>query len=393
MIPSLRDHYNARFTVEKYHEFLQALDKAAGTKVEFRVCETPVFLPKDLLQEMQQAAVEIIGQLSTRDYFSESEKAVPEQYRVPNQDVHPLFVQVDFAVCRDEEGKLAPKLIELQGFPSLYGFQIFLSQTYQRVFDLSHLEFLLNDLTLDRYIALFKQALLGNRDPENVILMEIEPEKQKTLPDFVCTEKLTGVKTIDITHVKKHGKKLFYRKDGREVPIHRIYNRVIVDEFIRKDIKCEFNFRDELEVEWAGHPNWYFRLSKFSIPYLFHPNVPKAYYLHQLDKTPPELQSYVLKPLYSFAGSGVKVEVTPADIDAITASVRPQYLLQEKIEYAPVIKTLDEMSKVEVRIMFLWLDQPMPVTTLARLSKGKMMGVDYNKNKDWVGASCCLFET
>jgi hypothetical protein len=369
---------------------------------------------------MQQAAVEIIGQLNTPAYFSESEKAVPEKYRVPNEDAHPLFVQVDFAITRDQSGKPAPKLIELQGFPSLYGFQIFLSQAFQRVFDLSHLEFLLNSLTLERYVALLGQALIGSHDPENVILMEIEPQQQKTLPDFVCTEKLTGVKAVDITHVKKRGKKLFYRKNGKEIPIHRIYNRVIVDEFIRKSITCEFDFRDELEVEWAGHPNWYFRISKFSIPYLFHPNVPKAYYLHQLEKYPPGLESYVLKPLYSFAGSvtqtarlekqlgplenyvlkplfsfagsGVKVEVTPADLDAITASVRPQYLLQEKIEYAPVVKTPGEMSKVEVRVMFLWRDQPVPVTTLARLSKGKMMGVDYNKNKDWVGASCCLFE-
>ena len=392
MVPSLRDRYNAQFTVEKYREFLRMLDETVGTKIEFRVCETPVFLPKDLLHEMQQAAVEIIGQLNTPAYFNESVKAVPEKYRVPNEDAHPLFVQVDFAIIRDAHGRLAPRLIELQGFPSLYGFQIFFSQTYQRFFDLSSLEFLLGGLTLERYIALFKQALLGDHAPENVILMEIEPEQQKTLPDFTCTEKLTGVKAVCITKIKKRGKKLFYLQNSKEIPIHRIYNRVVVDEFIQKNIQCELDFRDELEVEWAGHPNWYFRMSKFSIPYLYHPAVPKAFYLHQLKNLPPNLQHYVLKPLFSFAGSGVKVEVTPADIDALTTTVRPQYLLQEKIEYVPVIKTPDEMSKVEVRVMFLWLDKPLPVTTLARLSKGKMMGVDYNKNKDWVGASCCFFE-
>src|SRR5574341_1401422 len=164
MIPALREQYNAQFTEAKYQAFLRALDDAAGTKIDFRVCETPVFLPNALLQEMQKSAMEIIGQLDTPAYRRESERAVPASYRVPHDDPHPLFVQVDFAVTVDENGKLAPKLIELQGFPSLYGFQIVLTQTFQRAFDLGHLEFLLNGLTAERYIALFQQALLGKHD-------------------------------------------------------------------------------------------------------------------------------------------------------------------------------------------------------------------------------------
>lgn len=392
MIPSLRAHFNAQFIEAKYQEFLRALDDAAGTKIDFRICETPVFLPKELLQEMQQAAMEIIGQLNTPEYFRESERAVPELYRVPNEDAHPLFVQVDFAITHDENGKLAPKLIELQGFPSLYGFQIVLTQTFQRAYNLSHLEFLLNGITFERYVDLLKQALLDQYDPENVVLMEIEPEQQKTACDFVCTERFTGVKPVNITEIKKRGKKLFYFKNGREIPIHRVYNRVIVDEFIKKNIACDFDFRDELEVEWAGHPNWYFRMSKFSLPYLRHPAVPRAYFLDQLERYPQPLDNYVLKPLFSFAGSGVQIDITPDDLDAISSADRPFHLLQEKIEYGPVIKTPDAASKVEVRVMCLWLDEPIPATTLARLSQGKMLGVDFNKNKTWVGASCCLFE-
>ncbi|MGH7456692.1 MAG: hypothetical protein ACRENG_35415, partial [bacterium] len=274
----------------------------------------------------------------------------------------------------------------------LYGFQIVLTQTFQRMFDLSHLEFLLGGITKQRYVDLLKHALLGKHDPENVVLMEIDPEKQKTACDFVCTERFTGVKPVNITEIKKRGKKLFYLKNGKETPIHRVYNRVIVDEFIKKNIACDFDFRDELEVEWAGHPNWYFRMSKFSLPHLRHPAVPRAYFLDQLERHPQPLENYVLKPLFSFAGSGVKIDVTPADLGAIPPADRPFHLLQEKIEYGPVIKTPDAASKVEVRMMFLWLDEPMPVTTLARLSQGKMLGVDFNKNKTWVGASCCLFE-
>lgn len=392
MISTFREQYNAQFTEEKYQRFLQALDDAVGAKIEFRVCETPVFLPKDLLQEMQQSAMEIIAQLDTPTYRRESERAVPEPYRVPNDVPHPLFVQVDFAITRDANGRLEPQLIELQGFPSLYGFQIVLTQTFQRCFDLTPLEFLLNGLNVEEYKALLRKALLGDYQAENVILMEIHPEQQKTACDFYCTEKFTGVKAVGITEIKKHGKKLFYHAAGKEVPIHRIYNRVIVDEFIKKNIACAFDFRDELEVEWAGHPNWYFRLSKFSLPYLRHRHVPRAYFLDQLERYPENLENYVLKPLFSFAGSGVKIDVIPADLDAIAEPERSHYLLQKKIAYGPVIKTPDAASKVEVRLMFLWLDQPLAVTTLARLSQGKMLGVDFNKNKTWVGASCCLFE-
>jgi len=392
MITSLREQYNAQFTEEKYQQFLRALDETVGAKINFRVAETPVFLPNDLLREMQQSAMEIITQLDTPDYRRESERAVPERYRVPNDEPHPLFVQVDFAVTRDANGKLSPQLIELQGFPSLYGFQIVLTQTFQKSFNLTHLQYLLNDLTVERYVALLKQALLNNHDPENVVLMEIQPEKQKTACDFYCTEKFTGVKAVCITTIKKRGEKLFYQKNGKKIPIHRIYNRVIVDEFIKKNIAIDFDFREELDVEWAGHPNWYFRMSKFSLPFLRHRHVPRAYFLHQLERYPEKLESYVLKPLFSFAGSGVKIDVTAADLDAIPAAERAFHLLQEKIEYGPVIKTPDAASKVEVRMMFLWLDRPMAVTTLARLSQGKMLGVDFNKNKTWVGASCCLFE-
>jgi hypothetical protein len=175
------------------------------------------------------------------------------------------------------------------------------------------------------------------------------------------------------------------------VEIRRIYNRVIIDEFARKEARANFDFRDELDVEWVGHPNWYFRMSKFSLPFLKHRTVPRAWFLDQLSEYPEDLDKFVLKPLFSFAGSGVKVSVTREDLDAVPASERSDYLLQEKVNYAPVIETPDEPSKVEIRLMFVWpagAAEPVAVTTLTRLSKGAMMGVDFNKNKTWVGSSC-----
>lgn len=395
MIPELRKKFNASFTPEKYQRLLQLLDQVVGTKIEFRPCETPVFLPKDLLIEMELAGKELIAQLCRPDYLAASSRAVPAEFNAPNEGAHPHFIQVDFALTHDADGRLSPKLIELQGCASLYAFQHLLPHEYRRVYDLGKLDYLLGGLTDESYLELLRQVLLNGHKPEHVVLMEIDPLHQKTLPDFMATEKLFGIPFIDVSDIIKRGNKLFYPSNGREVEIRRIYNRVIIDEFVRRKIKTRFDFRDELDVEWTGHPNWYFRMSKFSLPFLNHPTVPRAWFLNQLDSVPDDLENFVLKPLFSFAGSGVKVNITTEDLEAVPVDERGDFLLQEKVAYAPVIETPDEPSKVEVRVMFIWPDaaaEPIAATTLTRLSKGVMMGVDFNKNKSWVGSSCSFFE-
>ncbi len=392
MVPHLRDDFNRRFSAEKYQKFLRDLDQAAGAHVDFRVCETPVFMPANVRLNFQQAAVELAQQVSRPEYLQASIAAVPEAFRVPNDDQHPLFLAIDFALTQNESGQIEPRLIELQGFPSLYAYQLVLCQSFIKTYELGNLSYLLDDLNEAEYLRLFKEALLAGHDPENVILMEIEPEKQKTAVDFVCTERLTGVKAVCVTKIKKRGRRLYYLTNGREVPIDRIYNRVIVDEFVKKNIRIDFDFRDDLAVEWAGHPNWYFRISKFSMPFLDHPCVPRTFFLDTIERYPEPLSNYVLKPLFSFAGSGVIIDVTREQLEAIPAQERGNYILQEKITYAPVIKTPDEPAKAEIRMMFIWQDKPRLVNWLARLSKGKMMGVDFNKNKTWIGSSGCLYE-
>lgn len=392
MVPRLRDDFNRRFSAENYQKFLRELDEAAGAHVDFRVCETPVFMPAEVRLHLQQAALELAQQVSRPEYLRASIAAVPEAFRVPNDDNHPLFLAIDFALTQNENGQLEPRLIELQGFPSLYAYQVVLCQSFIKAYELGNLKYLLGDLTEAEYLILFKEALIGGHDPENVILMEIEPEEQKTAVDFVCTERFTGVKAVCVTKIKKRGGKLYYFDKGREIPIHRIYNRVIIDEFVKKNIRIEFDFRDDLAVEWAGHPNWYFRISKFSMPYLDHPAVPRTFFLNALERYPEPLSNYVLKPLFSFAGSGVIIDVTREQLEAIPAQERSNYILQEKITYAPLIKTPDEPAKAEIRMMFIWQEKPRLVNWLARLSKGKMMGVDFNKNKTWIGSSGCLYE-
>jgi len=391
MIPSLRKQFNVNFSSAQYKEFLRVMAERCGAPVEFRLAETPCFFPKALLEQMAGYGAELIHQLETPEYHEASSATIPPEFNVPNEAPHPMFIQVDFGLVKDASGTLRPKLVELQGFPSLYAYQAVLSQVYQEVFGLDkNLRYLHRGMDWEGYKALLRQAIVDKHDPENVILMEIDPLHQKTLPDFLVTEKLLGIPTVDIKEIEKQGKQLSYKKDGKRIPIRRIYNRAIVDELVRKKLKLNFRFDEELDVEWAGHPNWYFRMSKFSLPYLRHESVPKTYFLDRVSEL-PDLEKYVLKPLFSFAGLGVLINPTKEDLAAIPAEKRHDYILQERMEFEPVIETPFGGTKAEIRIMYIWVDELLPVQTIVRMGRGKMMGVDHNKNMEWVGSSAAFY--
>jgi len=392
MVPSLRQSFNANYTPEKFQAFQRRMAEACGMPVPFRLCETPCFIPQALLDRMSQYGKELIQQLNGLEYRKASFQSIPPQWNVPHEAPHPMFIQVDFGLVKDESGKLEPKLVELQGFPSLYAYQAMLSQVYMEVFGLdANLKYLLGGLDWEAYKKLLRQAIVGDHDPQNVILMEVDPLHQKTLPDFVLTERLLGIKTVAITDIKKVGRYLFYENGGKRFPVRRIYNRAIVDELVRKNLRLPFQLNEDLEVEWAGHPNWYFRMSKFSLPYLKHECVPKAEFLDRVEAVPRDLENYVVKPLFSFAGLGVIMNPRKDDLAAIAPSKRSEYILQQRMNFAPVIDTPFGPTKAEVRIMFIWVDELRPVMTIIRMGRGLMMGVDHNKNMEWVGSSAGLY--
>lgn len=392
MISSLRKQFNQQFTTEKYQKLLTALEQRSGLPVPFRVSETPCFFPGELIGRMARYGEELIRQLETLEYRKASFAAIPPEFNVPHEAPHPMFIQVDFGLARAADGTLQPKLVELQGFPSLYAYQALLSQMYAEIFELDdNLRYLHSELTWESYQKLLRRAIVAEHDPQNVILMEIDPLHQKTRPDFLLTEKLLGIPTVSITDVEKRGRELFYEKDRKRIPIQRIYNRAIVDELIRKKIKLNFKFDQELDVEWAGHPNWYFRMSKFSLPYLKHECVPKTEFLDRVEHVPDDLQNYVIKPLFSFAGLGVIINPTKQDLAAIPADKRSEYILQEKINFEPVIETPFGPTKAEIRMMYIWLDELLPVMSIVRMGRGMMMGVDHNKNMEWVGSSAGFY--
>ncbi|MBL0339648.1 MAG: hypothetical protein IPP71_01285 [Bacteroidetes bacterium] len=394
MIPFLREQFNANFTDEKYAAFIDDLNAYAGEIIPFRIAETPVFIPAVLKQKLVHACEEIISVIKRPDYKALTDRAIPPGLKVPGEEGQSMWLAFDFAICRDANWQLDPQLIEMQGFPSLFFYQHLLGQKFREHYGVSNEVSHLAGMTENEYVAHMCNLLLNGHHPDHVILLEVEPEKQNTRIDFLATFINTGIRPVCISKIKKEGRQLFYELNGKLTPVKRIYNRVIFDEFKqRKDLSCEFNLTEEVDVEWAGHPNWFFRISKFTMPFLKNPFVPETIFLHELSTIPLDLENYVLKPLFSFSGSGVVFHVTK---EAITNVKDPEnWILQRKVKYEPIIPSTDGNVKTEIRMLYSWTageQDPKLIINMARLSKGEMIGVKFNLNKTWVGGSVGYFE-
>jgi len=397
MIASARQVFNQQFSEEKYHAFVHDLDQQYQYKIPFRVAESPVFVGKDFSAKLFKASDEIIDFIVRPDFKSLMSGAIPPQVFVPHDDNHTLFLALDFAVCTEAGShELVPRLIEMQGFPSLFGYQDFLGNKFKEHYRIPEHLYCHFGQSSNQYWAQLQRAIVGKHDPENVILLEIDPMKQNTAIDFLVTKHHLGIEPVHLGDLILRNRKLFYLRNGVETPVHRIYNRVIFDELLGKpDLKTNFHLTEDVDVEWAGHPNWFYYISKYTMPFLHSDAVPECKFLSDYTTFPADLENYVLKPLFSFSGSGVIFHVTEHDVLSIPFHERKNYLLQRKVHYEPVIQAPDGLVKAEIRLLFLWEQgaiRPQLITNLARLSRGEMIGVKFNKDKTWVGGSVCFFE-
>ena len=395
MHPELRARFNADFTPEKYATLLHCVNETEKWPADFRISETPVFLTRAFTDDVTRGANAIIDATRTPEFVKQAASAVPKELEVPNESAHPNFLVVDFAIC-EEENRLVPRLIEMQAFPSLFGFQLLLLGCIRKAYPVIPRNWTssFGGIKDDAYLQLLRRTIIADSAPENVVLLEIEPEKQKTRIDFAATETLLDIRPVCVTKIKMRGRQLFYDRDGSEVQIERIYNRVIFDELVKRpDLNLPFQFQDDLDVTWVGHPNWYFRISKHSLPFLKTKHTSPTFFADDFPAN-ENIGDYVLKPLYSFAGHGVDMEPTQQKIAALKNPC--EWILQKKVDYAPFAVTVDgKKSKAEIRMMFVWPDNdrnPTLVNNLVRMSQGKMMGVDFNVEKTWVGASIALHE-
>jgi hypothetical protein len=393
MVPDQRNTFNQHFSEHKYGHLLSELNKDFESAIDFRVAETPVFLDAVCNQQMLDTCDYIIDKIVDSNFTAQTNGAIPANKNVPNQTAHPHFLAFDFGICINEQNQPVLQLIEMQGFPSLFGYQELLDDAMRSAYEIHEpYTAYYSGLTKITYLQKLQSIIVGNHDPKHVVLLEIKPHTQKTRIDFYATAAFTGVTIVCITDIIKEGAILFYKNNaGEKIEIKRIYNRIIFDELdqMPADIKDAGRILFEnLNVEWAGHPNWFYRISKYTMPLLQHPNIPASYYVNELASIPEDLENYVLKPLFSFAGAGVIIDVTKIDIESLPDPAN--WMLQQKVNYAPIIKTPTTPAKVEIRLLYLWENgaaRPFPAINIARLSKGKMIGVRYNQNETWVGGS------
>ena len=395
MIPKYRTLFNDSFTTEKYEEFKNDIASDFNYMPTFRMAESPFFISNELKAQLIEGCQDVIDLIKQDNFRELTDKALELNTKVPNEDDHTTFLAIDFGIC-EENGKVIPKLIEVQGFPSLYNYQYVLYEKFRKYYPfLEQMTPFINDISAEEYLKIIDQAIRNGHSKENVILLEIEPEKQNTKIDFYYCRRDIGIPIVCVTELLKNGKKLFYKNEkGENVEVKRIYNRVIFDELeARKDLKLHFSFSDDLDVEWAGHPNWFFRISKFILPFLKGKYFIETTLLSDLKEIPEDLENYVLKPLFSFSGSGVIFHVKPGDIEAVKE--KDLYILQKKVNYIPILQSPDGKVKVEVRVLCVWNEgdkSPTLLCNLVRLSRGEMIGVKFNKDKDWVGGTLGLFE-
>lgn len=398
MIEKLRKKYNSNFTREKYDKYVVSLESdIAENALVFKVAETPVFADKIFTNKILDTCESIVDIIVSPDFISKSENAIPKNLKVPNENNKCEFIVFDFGVCKNEQGELEPQLIEMQGFPTLFAFQYFQDKSMKEIFEIpDNFSVFLNGIESNTYLEKFRKIILGNHAPENVVLLEILPQEQKTRIDFYNTQSLVGIQPVCLSEIIEEHNNLFYMKDGVKTPIHRIYNRIIFDDLQQQSQEMQEKGKilfKNLNVEWLPHPNWFYRISKYTLPFIHHPYVPKTYFLNELKSIPLDLENYVLKPLFSFAGQGVIIDLVAEDITKITDP--ENWILQHKVQYADIIETPDGNAKAEIRIFYFWeegADRPIATCNLARLSKGKMIGVRYNQNKNWVGSSLAYFE-
>ncbi len=396
MIKALRLDYNNGFLESHYLNMLSELSNQAPDKLAFRIAETPIFIDAVTKNALLKAGDEINAFITSDAFEEKTKNSFSSIITPPNENPLPGCIVMDFALCKNNNNEVVPKLIELQGFPSLFGFEVMHDIAFRNNFDIPKgFSPFLNNYHQESYLVHLRKLIKGDHE-KHTILLELFPEKQKTKIDFEITQKLIDIPVVCVTELMKEGNHLYYLRNNKKYIIERIYNRVIWDEIEKQSSAVKEKatlLSTNVSLEWVTHPNHYYRISKFILPFLNSSFVPKAAFLSDLKKLPDNLNEFVLKPFFSFAGQGVLIDVTKSDIEKIQD---PQnWIIQEKVEYAPIIETPTGPAKTEIRLFYFWDDKAnkyIATLNLARLSKGKMIGVSYNANATWVGGSIAYFE-
>ena len=396
MINDTRSYFNEQFTAHKYESYLDYFKSRYPGAIDFRMAETPIFIPDSFKKQMLSTGEYIIEQIKSKDFIANTNPALNKKFIVPNESRFPSCIVMDFAITSNENGTFSPQLIELQGFPSLFGLEILQDMAFRSLYDIPNdYSPFLNRYERPQYLAHLERMIKGDSDQQTVLL-EIHPEQQKTRIDFYITRDLINIPIVCLSEIFEEDNNLFYQRNGEKTQIDRIYNRVVWDDIIKEkeDIQVKAAiFLKPLNITWVTHPYHYYRISKYLLPFLKHEHIPRTHFLNDITEIPSDLNEWVLKPLFSYAGNGVKINVTEDDLKNITNP--NEWILQKKVNYASVIETPSGPAKAEIRLFYFW-DEPtqtyIVTLNLARLSKNEMMGVGFNNSTAWVGGTIAYFK-
>lgn len=396
MIPIYRKQFNAEFSETKYQEYLNYINELYPNSIDFRIAETPLFLSSVFKKQLLEVGEYVCSQIVAADFISKTEKSLQNTRSTPNEKGLPECIVMDFAIANNDQNEIVPALIELQGFPSLFAFEVLLDEALRNTYTIpENVTPYLNGYTKEKYLRHLSTIIKGEQG-EHTVLLELLPNQQKTRIDFYCTQHYLNIPIVCITEIFKKGNALYYQREEIDIKIDRIYNRIVAEELKNQpeEIKEKADILySDLTVNWVSHPNHFFRISKYLLPFLYHDWIPKTQFVDQIKSIPNNLEKYILKPLFSFAGQGVIIDVQSSDFGSIIDPAN--WIMQEKANYAPCIETPDGFAKAEIRLFYFW-DKPtqkyIATLNLCRLSKGKMIGVNYNQTATWVGGSLAYFE-
>jgi len=396
MIQSFRKQFNEAFSETKYQEYLSYINELYPNSLDFRIAETPVFLPAAFKNQLLEVGDYVCSQIIAADFTSKTEKSLPNTSITPNEIGLPECIVMDFAIAHNDQNEIVPALIELQGFPSLFAFEVLQDEALRNSYTIpENVTPYLNGYTKEKYLQHLSTIIKGEQG-EHTVLLELYPEQQKTRIDFYCTQHYFAIPVVCITEIFKIGKALYYQREGIDIKIDRIYNRIVADELKKQSAEIKEKaaiLYSDLDASWVTHPNHFFRISKYLLPFLKHDWIPKTEFVDQIESIPHHIENYILKPLFSFAGQGVIIDVQASDFASMTDPAN--WIMQEKVTYAPCVETPDGFAKAEIRLFYFW-DKPtqkyIATLNLCRLSKGKMIGVNFNQTATWVGGSLAYFE-
>jgi hypothetical protein len=396
MIQSFRKQFNEAFSETKYQEYLSYINELYPNSLDFRIAETPVFLPAAFKNQLLEVGDYVCSQIIAADFTSKTEKSLPNTSITPNEIGLPECIVMDFAIAHNDQNEIVPALIELQGFPSLFAFEVVQDEALRNSYTIpENVTPYLNGYTKEKYLQHLSTIIKGEQG-EHTVLLELYPEQQKTRIDFYCTQHYFAIPVVCITEIFKIGKALYYQREGIDIKIDRIYNRIVADELKKQSAEIKEKaaiLYSDLDASWVTHPNHFFRISKYLLPFLKHDWIPKTQFVDQIESIPHHIENYILKPLFSFAGQGVIIDVQASDFESMTDPAN--WIMQEKVTYAPCVETPDGVAKAEIRLFYFW-DKPtqkyIATLNLCRLSKGKMIGVNFNQTATWVGGTLAYFE-